>query len=368
MDASEARVLEIGDLKYIKEAFPDRTTLLWTDRKPPAYWLERHTPVPFARDDYLDCTPANFTRCMSDARAGRYDLVVAYLPLYSPWHPRYGVRSLLAEPLHPWRALTRVFGVSWLRLVHCPVPLVAMDLNDHFGIRRPGFFLLDKADVVFKRELPADRWRVLAHSAHPALPTLRIRSNPRWQRRLEKLRPMSLPPPAVDAAQLWDGAFPEKTADIFFSGNTQVNSWVRRTGIAAMKALAARGIKVDIPDARLPRQEFHRRMSRAWLAWSPEGFSWECYRTGEAAQCLTVPVVNHPTVERHRPLLQGQHLIQYDIEDDGLVRAVEAALADKDRLKQMALAAREHVRTHHTLRALAGHVVETALSFKKSGG
>ena len=109
-------------------------------------------------------------------------------------------------------------------------------------------------------------------------------------------------------------------------------------------------------------------MSRAWLAWSPEGFSWECYRTGEAAQCLTVPVVNHPTVERHRPLLQGQHLIQYDIEDDGLGRAVEAALADKERLKQMALAAREHVKTHHTLRALAGHIIETGLSFKKSGG
>ena len=114
MDASEARVLEIGDLKYIKEAFPDRTTLLWTDRKPPAYWLERHTPVPFARDDYLDCTPANFMRCMSDARAGRYDLVVAYLPLYSPWHPRYGVRS--QNERLPWlRRLTncRNAGESW---------------------------------------------------------------------------------------------------------------------------------------------------------------------------------------------------------------------------------------------------------------
>ncbi len=34
----------------------------------------------------------------------------------------------------------------------------------------------------------------------------------------------------------------------------------------------------------------------------------------------------------------------------------------------MALAAREHVKTHHTLRALASHIVETGLSFKKSGG
>ena len=129
-----------------------------------------------------------------------------------------------------------------------------------------------------------------------------------------------------------------------------------------MKELATRGIKVDIPDRILPRVQFYRRMSQAWLAWSPSGFGWDCYRTGEAAQCLTVPVVNHPTVERHRPLLQGQHLIHYDIEGDGLARAVEAALADKDRLKQMALAARAHVKTHLMLRPLASHIIEAGLT------
>ena len=368
MDASEARVLEIGDLSYIKEAFPDRTTLLWTARKPPWFWVDRTPQELIDRSDYFDCTPANFARGMRDAAAGRYDVIVAYLPLYSPWHPRNGLRSLFGDPLHPWASLTRVLGVSWLRLTRPPVPLVVVDLNDHAGIRRPSFYLLDKADVVFKRELPADRWQVLAGSAHPALPTLRIRSNRRWQKRLEKIRPISLPAPRVDFASLWEGSFPDKTADVFFSGNTTANSWLRRTGIVALKELAARGITVDIPDQILPRQQFYRRMSQAWLAWSPSGFGWECYRTGEAAQCLTVPVVNHPTVERHRPLLQGQHLIQYDIEGDGLARAVETALADKDRLKQMALAAREHVKTHHTLRALAGHIIETGLSFKKSGG
>jgi glycosyltransferase involved in cell wall biosynthesis len=366
MDAAEARVLEIGDLQYIKEAFPDRTTLLWTERRPPVFWVEQPSRG-LTSSEYLDCTPENFIRSMRDVRAGRYDLVVAYLPLYSPWHPRYGLRSLIGDPLHPWRTLTRPFGVSWLRYVDCPVPLVVADFNDHFGIRRPSFFLLDKADVVFKRELPADRWHVLVGSAHPALPTLRIRSDRRWQKRLEKLRPIALPPPRVDTSSLWEGEFPEKTADIFFSGNTERNSWVRRAGLGAMQALSERGFRVDIPDGALPRPEFYRRMSRAWLAWSPSGFGWDCYRTTEAAQCLTVPVVNHPTIERYRPLLQGRHLIQYDLEDDGLVRAVEAALADKERLKQMALAAREHVRTHLTLRALASHIIETGLSFRKSG-
>jgi hypothetical protein len=365
MNASEARVLEIGDLQYIKEAFPERTTLLWTERRPPVFWIKQPSRTLNA-SDYLDATPANFWRCMRDVRAGRYDVVVAYMPLYSPWHPRHGLRSLMGDPLHPWRALTRPFGVSWLRFSECPVPLVAADFSDYFGIRRPSFFLLDKADVVFKRELPADRWQAIAGSAHPALPTLRVRSNPRWQRRLEKLRPIALPPPQVDTSSLWGGAFPEKTSDIFFSGNTELNSWVRRAGIKELRELSTRGIRVDIPDATLTRAEFYRRMSQAWLAWSPSGFGWECYRTNEAAQCLTVPVVNYPAIERHRPLLQGQHLIHYDLESGGLVRAVEAALSDKERLKQMALAAREHVGTHLTLRALATHIIETGLALKTS--
>ncbi len=364
MDASQARVLEIGGQTLIKRAFPDRTTLLWTGRKR----LRRADRLPSSAPQaaHLDCTPARFIQAMRDVHAGRYDLVVTYLPLYSTWHPREGVRALFGDPWHPWRALTRVHGTSWLRAVKLPVPLVAVDLNDHFGIRRPGFFLLDKADAVFKRELPVDRWQVLTGTAHPALPTLRVRSNPRWIARMEKLRPISLAAPRVDAASTWEGEFPEKTADIFFSGNTTLNSWVRRAGIVALKQLAEHGIKVDIPDQVLPPPEFYKRMARSWLAWSPSGFGWDCYRTSEAAQCLTVPVVNHPTIERYRPLLQGEHLIQYDIEADGLLRAVQAALADKARLKQMAVAAREHVTTHLSLPALARHIIETGLSFKKT--
>ena len=94
MDASEARVLEIGDLKYVKEAFPDRTTLLWTDRKPPVYWLERHTrrrsdrrsTIPTAR-------PANFMR--GHARCPR-----------RPLRPRRRLSAaLFAVASALWRAL-----------------------------------------------------------------------------------------------------------------------------------------------------------------------------------------------------------------------------------------------------------------------
>ena len=46
-------------------------------------------------------------------------------------------------------------------------------MNDAFIVGSHNFFLLDKATAAFKRELPVDRWHILCHSAHPALPTRR---------------------------------------------------------------------------------------------------------------------------------------------------------------------------------------------------
>ena len=349
---ASARILEIGDFHYVKQQYPERTTLLWTGARSPL----------LDRSQYFDCTAARFLRAIADVRAGRYDLVVAYMGLRSPWHPRNWLRALLAEPMRPLTALSRVFGVSWLRFVPISAPLVVLDMNDAFILGRHNFFLLDKADVVFKRELPVDRWHILCHSLHSRLPTRRIRRQRRWQQRLAKIRPIALPSPVIDTGAPRHGEFPEKTTDVFFSGNVAENSWVRRTGMAELEELARRGIKVDVPAQRLPPEEFRSRLTRAWLAWSPSGFSWECFRTSEAAQCLSVPVLNYPTVELHRPLVDGRHVIYYNPEPGGLVRAVETALADKHKLERMAIAAREHVLRYHTPRALVDHVIECGLA------
>ena len=352
---ASARILEIGDFHYVKDEYPERTTLLWTGGRSPL----------LGRSQYFDCTAPRLLRAMADVRAGRYDLVVAYMGLRSPWHPRNWLRALVAEPKRPLAALSRGFGTSWLRFVSVPVPLVVLDMNDAFIMGRHNFFLLDQADVVFKRELPVDRWHILCHSLHPRLPTRRIRRQPRWQQRLAKIRPIALPSPAIDTGLPPQDEFPAKTVDVFFSGNVAENSWVRRTGMAELEELARRGVKVDAPAERLPPEEFRRRLARAWLAWSPSGFSWECFRTSEAAQCLAVPVLNYPTVELHRPLLDGRHVIYYHPEPGGLVHAVETALGDKEKLERMAIAAREHVLRHHTPRALVDHVIECGLAVTK---
>jgi hypothetical protein len=176
---------------------------------------------------------------------------------------------------------------------------------------------------------------------------------------------LALPTPTVNP-ELFAGGFPEKTVDVFFAGEVDHNSWVRRTGLEEIRKLREKGIVVSLPEGRLSVADFYKELARAWLAWSPAGMGWQCYRTGEAALCLTVPIVNQPTVERDLPLLDGQHLFQYDVEPGGLTRAIEEALSDKDRLRRMALAARRHVLENHTLKAIVDRVLETALAARPS--
>ena len=56
-----------------------------------------------------------------------------------------------------------------------------------------------------------------------------------------------------------------------------------------------------------------------------------------------MPLINQPTIERHRPLIGGVHALYYDPEPGFLTAAIEAALADKDRLRAIARAGKAHV-------------------------
>jgi hypothetical protein len=131
--------------------------------------------------------------------------------------------------------------------------------------------------------------------------------------------------------------------------------------LAELVALRDKGVRVDIPDNALPLDEYLTRIARAWLTWSPEGFGYDCFRTYEAAVCGSVPILNRQTVERYKPLRNGEHCFYYDVEQDNLAATIAHALLDRDRLTSMALEAREFVLAEHTPAALARHITETTL-------
>jgi hypothetical protein len=350
MDLSAIRILEIGDHHLFKQILLRQTKLLWTGRRRPKL---------SASCDYEDCTPRAFLRAMREAAAGEFHIIVAYAGQRPPWHPRYWLRALFGDS--PLTGSLRGFGVSWLRHARTRPPLVVLDMHDISTIDRSNFFLLDRARIYFKRELPVDHWQSLCGTAHANLPTSRIRGDPLWQHRIAKLHPISLQAGPIRLERGDAEVFAAKSADIFFAGAVAANSTVRSNGVAQLRKLADRGVKVDFADERLSRAAYHQRLSQAWLAWSPSGLGWDCYRHYEAPQCLAVPVMNYPTIARDRPLQDGVHAFYYAPDEDGLSSAVVAALADKEKLAAMALAARAHVRANHVDGAFCTRVLELAL-------
>jgi len=289
-----------------------------------------------------------------------FDLVVVHAPPFCPWSGRALARGLFRRSLLAGNVPAfRGFGAELLRF---PVaaPVVILDLEDAATIASSNLFLLDKAVLYFKRELPLDHWHVFAGTAHWRVPTPRFRSEHRNRGRIAKLRPISLGLPFEVDRQALPPADGEKTIDVFFAGRIRGSSTVRERGEAELLALRREGYAIDVCDTALPLEEYLARCARAHLVWSPQGFGWQCFRTYEAAISGAAPLCSRAGVERYRPLIEGVHAIYYDVEPGELTRTVKTVLADRERLRAIGAAACEHVRAHHTPAAIARHIVDSA--------
>jgi hypothetical protein len=348
-ELSALRIVEIGGTPYVKRAFPEQTAFFST------FSLREPTdPAAGSHAFSLSAIPL----LMRQLRSA--DLIVCQPSFFSPWHWRWLIRCFFDRRLLQGHfPLVRASGTQFLRLRHS-APVAVVDHEDIPVINRSNLFLLDRAAVYFKRELPVDRWRLFFKTAHPNLPTPRFRNAARQRERLVKIRPISLGLPRWDL-QFFPQEADGKTVDVFFAGLTEGSSTVRAAGLRELLALREQGVSVDIPERRLPPEEFYARCARARLTWSPEGLGWECFRHYEAPMCGSVPVISRQTIERYQPLREGEHAFYYDVEDGNLSCAVLAALDDKPRLAAIAAAARAHVLRHHTPQALAEYIVRTTL-------
>ncbi len=251
----------------------------------------------------------------------------------------------------------------WLRVNRGGARLVVLDLDDESLIFPRDKFLLDACSLYFKRELPQNAWNTFKYLQPPYQePIMEFTGSPNFRVRLGKLRPVPLgidPQKVARIERCIAGANPvEKQIDVFFAGRIPCST-VREQGLSELHSLAGRDVRVDIPEAGLPFEEFVLRMARAWLVWSPEGGGWDCFRHSEICVAGSVPLINYPTIRRHRPLIEGVHCFFYGIEG-GLARTIEAALADKPRLLTMANAARAHVLAYHSYPQIARYIVEAS--------
>ncbi len=343
------RILEIGDDELFVIAVPKQTEFCWTGIKPRGRVARALGPV-------------RMIRSLLGLRRGEFDLLAVHATQYAPWH----FRSFLTA-LRDWNILSPLglFGIFAWRFVHLfhKVPIAAIDLKDSCQLPHHNFFLLDSCKAYFKRELPSDNWLVFCKSSFPNFPGRTWRRNKRNRGRAEKLKPLSLGPYAV----FENTPAPEKTVDVCFFGTVDANSTARVVGFEELKELARQGYVIDISTSGLAWPEYVRRMSGAWLAWSPGGLGWDCRRHYEALLAGSVPLMNYPSIMQYQPLRHGEHCVLYPIEAGGLIQAVRTALTDKPRLRRMAEAGAEHVCKYHSPHARAEYVAATVLGRRLDG-
>jgi Glycosyl transferases group 1 len=348
------KILEIGPTPFMWCAYPATTEFYsnWPDEAFDA-------PADGRRVVSLAALPGLARRIADPA----FDLIVAHAPTSSPWSGSALVRALFRRSVARGNPpVIRALGIELLRHGGA-APLVVLDFEDTIGIERSNLFLLDHAVLYFKRELPMDHWQVFARTGHWRVPTPRFRAVERNRARIAKLRPISLGVPLGSAERLLASPPPEeKTIDVFFAGRIGNSSTVRQRGLEELIALRDEGHAIEVADTALPFDEYLAKCAQAHLVWSPEGFGWQTFRIYEAALCAAAPLLSRPSIERYRPLVEGVHAIYYDVEPGELARRVRAALADRDRLRAIGRAARDHAKAFHTPTAIARHIVETAMS------
>lgn len=348
---SGLRLVEIGDAPYVKGVFPSQTVF---------YSTSPRVEYQNANENHHILSARTFRSMIRDVHAPETSLVICHPTAVSPWHWDWLSRSIFSRRLLQGQVpLLRAFGPQVLRFP-LKAPVAVLDFPDLPFITKNNLFLLDRCKLYFKRELPVDNWQVFQRTAHRSSPTPRFRNSQRQIERIAKLRPVPLGIPASRAHMLPLESRPKKT-DIFFAGLIDGSSTVRKKGMRELLALRDQGIIVDIPDTRLPPEEFYKRCAEAWLTWSPEGLGWDCFRHYEAPACGSVPLINRPQIERFMPLIDGEHAVYYDIEPGGLTRAALKALSDKPLLTTMAEQAKTHVMTHHTPTAIARYIVSASL-------
>jgi len=347
-------IIEIGQVPFMWRAFPDTTEFFstWPDQR--EAWPDRGFHI---------VSLSTLSRLARALRNPGVDLIVVHSAPFAPWDVRAVSRSLFRRSaLQGNIALIRSFGPQLIRRAST-APVAVVDFGDSPVVTRSELFLLDQATLYFKRELPPDHWRLFAGSVHWNVPTPRFRSVARHQKRLSKVRALSLGMSSEVFEWSRAQALPvaDKTVDVFFAGRINGSSTLRQRGIAELLSLRADGYVIDVSDARLPIDEYLARCVRARIVWSPEGLGWQTFRTYEAALCNAVPLSNRPTIELYKPLSAEILALYYDPEPGALQQAAKSALADPVRLGRIAAAARDHVLAHHTPSAIARYVLEQTL-------
>jgi hypothetical protein len=307
------------------------------------------------REQARNMTWSEFWSLRRRIRAREFDLIIAYAPQEGLWSTH---RSVLANAFRTLKGVLTHFPAYALRFLLPAIQasgtrLVLYDYDDLTIIPPLRWPFLEACHLYFKLHPSLNLHKSFLLQTRRDGSLWNVLRNPRYTAWTKKIRPISY---GTDFQEDYvDCLATEKKYDVFFSGGTYYSP-VRQEGLRVLKELQQQGLRVCLPEHE-PHRDFLRHCSESWLVLSPEGAEWDSARHYESLLMKSVPLINYPTVRRHQPLLDGVHALFYPPEDGLLAPIIHQALADKDRLRRIADAGREHVLRHHLHTRLVEHII-----------
>jgi len=338
------RILEIGDRGFFYDLFPRQVTWIWTVKS---------RVKDSAADPKLELTWKLFFELRRGIAAGEFDLILLTqmgIPLYR------GEHFFLKKAYYFLRRFfSKFYTLAPYLLFFADLKqtkVAVLDFWDEPVIRPQYFVFFPHLRCYFKRELPPNHWQTFLFTTRRFETLGNIRKEAKFVRIQPRLR--TLPIRAYRPDELVFPGPVEKTSDIFYVGLD--HNPIRQKGVELLRRFQAEGWRVDLPAERLSKEEFHHRLQRSWLAFSPQGDGWQCLRSYEAVIQGAVPVMNYPVVERYKPLRDGVHAFYYVCEGDHLLEVLRRALEDKVRLAAMLAAARKYLTSFYSAQAVLHYV------------
>ena len=347
----ERKIIEVGQFVMMARVYPKLSH--W-------YWTGRQNPTPLARKQVrVTATGRQELKCELNSpclNSHSKQTAFVHVPIRTRFLPARNVVRMMHNDFA---------GMAYADVIRqTQTPVVGLDMNDGAELSKTALAILEKSVCFFKRELTIDPDRMLFSGA-----TSRHREI--LHRNLHKMFPISLGLCSARESEL-PSLIPEKRHDLFFAGG--LTSEHRAAEVSELDRLKDFGVDVDIPTQPLSRADFLQRCGESRLVWSPEGRGWDCFRHYESAAAGSVPVINRAWMRQYAEFHHGQNAWFYQATDQpgelgfeplenplqGLFDTVVSALADKSRLSDMAIAAREHTLAHHTHQRIVDYVLETS--------
>jgi hypothetical protein len=153
-----------------------------------------------------------------------------------------------------------------------------------------------------------------------------------------------------------DIAIKDKEYDVCFAG--ALNSNARQFAVDTLKRLADYDLNIYIPSENLDKKSYCQMLQKSWLALSPEGIGFHCFRHYEAMAMGAVPLINFPETDLITCHEDAVDVLFFNLKFEDFKEKIMNSLRDKEMLMKIILNNLANLEAKYSPRAVGKEILD----------